>query len=382
MKPFTLLIILLSATSLVSFSQSKFYPAQIVLANGENINGEVYYEDWANSPQSIKVKSDAKITEYFAKDLKEFSIPALNMVYSTQNVKFNYTTNKVVASFLEIIEETVEGYFLMNYIIKSDNLSLLQFVDARDKVRFFLKKDNDVIELQSYEFIILVKGITERRTNSEYKNQLINTLLIENNDAIKSLRYERKAMASFIASYLSKQGIKFINYAENASFKALIKIGYAIGTAGLQNFSHGSPPSNMNLGINAYNFLPNKNNNRFASLELYYTPQLKNQTPQTLRINQKIANVNFGQFIGNSRLQAVLSVGAYYTINAIKRTDFLGIEYKEGNSDFNIAPGIGVAYNKTWILELVRPVVFLGGSGIQKDPQIRLKFLPHSKRID
>jgi len=382
MKQFIPLFLLFVATFTFSNAQIKYYPSQIVLANGENINAEVYFEDWINSPQSIKVKTDNKTIEYFAKDLKEFSIPELKLAYSTQYIKFNYITKKVANSLSEIVEETVEGYFLMNYLIRSEKLSLFQFVDAKDKIRFFLKKDEDTIELQSYEFMILVNDLTEKRINREYKNQLINTLLVERDFDITNLNYERKAMASFIGNYLSKNGIKYINYAENSKFKAMIKFGYSMGTAGLQNFSHGTPPSNLNLGFSVLNFLPNKNNNRFTSLELFFTPQLKTQTPQISKINQKAASVNFGQFIGKNKLQAVVSVGAYYTITTIRRDNFLDFKVKENSSTFNIAPGVGIAYDKTWILELVRPVVFLGGRGIQMDPQIRLKFLPHLKMID
>lgn len=359
-------------------AQNRYLPGKIQFKNSETKEVSIFFEDWSVSPQRIKVIEDTQTKEYYADQIKGFEITSLQQKYIAEKLKLNFITKNTMASYSELFSESINEYFFMRNMVSSSALSLYSLIDSEERTRFYLRKGDDLIELINYSFLYLEKGVAVKKVNTDFKTQLGNMFADEPGVLSPMPVYSEESLVRFAKRYIESKGLKSTDFLSKTTGKAGLKFGFNAGVEGLQNMKYGFPKNNLNLGISGMYQLPHKHNNRFFEFDLYLAPSYKYQAEKTeASIKKTTFTTHYGRFFGNKNLQCFASIGLSFStqVNTYK----LLYTRKEKFPELNIGPNFGIAYKKKFILELSRTVLFLGGNGITKDPQIHFKYLPWQK---
>jgi hypothetical protein len=359
-------------------AQNRYIPGKIQFINNEKKEVNIFFEDWIQSPQRIKVSEDGQTKEYYADQISGFEIPSLQQKYIAERLKLNFIAKTPIASYSQLFLETITEHFFLRNIISSDVLSLYSLIDSEERTRFYLRKGNELIELVNYSFLYLEKGVLVKKTNSEYKTQLKNMFADEPRVLSSMPAYLEESFIKFTKKYIQSKGIVFSEFQSHTEGKSGFKFGFNLGVEGLQNMKYGFPKNNFNFGLSAMYQLPHKHNNRFFAFGVYFAPSYNYLETMDSRARKTTFTTHYGRFFGNKNLQVFTSVGISFS-NQVNIYNLV-FSQKKKFPESNIGPNFGIAYKKKFILELSKSFLFLGGSGITKDPQIHFKYLPWQSR--
>lgn len=356
--------------------QSNFIDGRITLKNNNIIEGQIDYQEWRNTPESIKFKNGENITSYTPSDLLGFEVEGGK--YVSQNVKLD-VTEQVLRKMHYTDEPRFENKAIFLHLLYDGKSNLYHYYDSRS--HYFVFKDGKYIELINR--IALTENNEDVQNNKKYIGQLSYLFSDCNSVNPKSnLQYKENDLVKIFREYDNCFRDE-ANQVEEVSTGKKHKL-YAKGAFYFSNFKLESPDRFLNridggsftmptLGI-AYDIAISKNRNKWSlhnelvyyriNQEFEVDEELTNYDDITFNLDYSIINLNtlvkhrfkakndnilpfilvgFGY---NFNLQSDNSVSYTISSSGNRRSEEIGsIGY------FSLSAGLGVDYKK-FIFEL------------------------------
>ena len=150
--------------SLVANSQSNFVNATIVQKNGQELVGQIDYQEWKKNPRKVLFKAkNAEIIAFLPQDISGFTITDNAEKYISATVKLSVETanddklieyNSLIEAIRKLKFET-ETHFLL--VLKTGDLSLYSLTDKNGQEHFFSQKNKAAIHELIYRKVIIGK---------------------------------------------------------------------------------------------------------------------------------------------------------------------------------------------------------------------------------
>ncbi len=361
MKQLFLTVVLSFSFILNAFSQdSQLLDGFILDLKKDTIKGKVFFEDWAISPSKITFQDKNKVDiSYSPEQILGFGISSKNEMYDSKKILINYVTKAPI----EIgkspfrVSETLEVF--MQKILFGNHASIYKYIDKEGIERFFVEKDNDLLELVNYTFTQINNGTNYLIKDDTYKKQLKNICSDADNFNASIPLYQESSIKNYFSKYNACFMGNSISYSNNVE-----KPKYSIGiTGGVNNLTSSSKDflTNKMYGFSFRLLLPRLFYNRFVKFYFLNTPNFTILNTDTKNIEQNNISeygLTFGRYIGKKKIQPMAS----FTLNYVGN-------YGELNTGINL----GVCYDKKIELEINRIVTIFGPSYLQS-PKISLTY--------
>jgi hypothetical protein len=364
--------LMLCATSVIA--QSNYVAGTVTTKNNQTIIGEIDYQDWRKTPESISFKQGDKIRMYKPEELLAFEVKEDKFISRLINIDITeQQLNKMHDNDNVLFEDR---HVFLN-VLAQGNASLYEYYDSR--THFFAEKDDIFLELINRKK--LQEGNQDLMTFKKYLGQL--NILFNDCNSLKvsdGLEYRRLPLTKIFEKYntcvsgdVSESYTKKVVKEKGAFY---VTAGFAFSNFNLdspylifENFDGGSfmTPS---FGV-AYDIPISKSRNKWVlHTELLYSAykaefepsQLKTITDGELSIEQSsiglnalirykfkgknnkllpFTNFGFGyNFVLNSENQV-----SYIRENAIS-DEFQTLDAGNVESYFTLSLGAGIIYNK------------------------------------
>ncbi len=318
---------------------SKGFPQDVRLLDGfivtlkqDTIKGKVFSEDWEISPSKItfRDKNNTNII-YLSNQILSFGIYSNNDIYDSKEITINYVNKAPVAAGVSPFRSTETLQIFMQKILLGNRASIYKFIDKEGVDRYFVEKDNNLLELINYSFTQTKNGLNYLIKDDTYKGQLKNICNDADNFKVSIPLYQENSLKNYFSKYNACFLGNTINYSNTEERS---KIGFGL-TGGINNLSYvlnNGFSTNKMFGASVRILLPKLFNNRFVKFYMFNTP---NFTVLNTDINKVEKNslseygITFGRYIGKKKIQPLAS----FTLNYVEN-------YGEANMGFNL----GVSY--------------------------------------
>jgi hypothetical protein len=244
-------------------AQQQWKIAQLVINDSDTIQGQVAFEDWAQSPNSIQFRDEHGITtSKSVEQIRSFTIHDPLKTFESKNLILSYYTKDYVPAGTSPIVRTDSVTLFLEVLLRSSRIILYECMDDENQARFFLQKDGRLHELRNPVYR-LSKGETSHLIKTEiYKAQLKELLSECPTLNTESVNYTDKDIVDLLVKYHtycktdydteSHQEIAGERFAIGAMYR------YAPHVENVKNF----------LGLNALLFSKKKFNSAFVSIDV------------------------------------------------------------------------------------------------------------------
>ncbi len=308
LRHFTFVAFLFLITSTASFAQSDFKAGYVVLLQGDTVSGFLDDRGDVRNAQraTFRASADAEKKSYLPTDITSYQVGS--RIYRAAQV---IDQGQPQAVFLELIND--------------GNLRLLYWKDSKDKDHLYVQK----AEAEPQELTNEKKKVKQNgKAYIFYARAYVNTLNALTADcggpATESLRYNLKAIASYVGAYNTCKGGEAYSSAKPAVKASITKSVYAglnhseVVTAGNAKFSETNSRTGLNAGIGFHVNFPN----RKFHFDLLAEYNRKGAEAEKERINFDLHYLNVSPGIGyvypKGRLKPMLGAGfvAGYLLNS------------------------------------------------------------------
>jgi hypothetical protein len=357
---FIFLVLFISFLSKTFSQEVRILDGYIVNLKQDTIKGKVFFEDWEISPSKITFVDANNNQIYNPTQILGFGIYSNNEIYDSKEITINYVNKVPVTAGKSPFNSTDILQVFMQKILLGNKVSIYKYVDKERVERFFIEKDNDLLELINYSFTQNKNGTNYLVKDETYKSQLKNICNDAENFKASLPLYEETSLKNYFTKYNAcfiGSSVDFSNKKEGS------KISFGL-TGGINNLTYvlqNDFSTNQMLGASVRLLLPRLFNNRFVKFYMLNTPKF---TVLNTDINKVEKNplsefgVTFGRYIGKKKLQPLAS----FTMN-----------YVQGYGEFNMGFNLGVSYDKKIELEINRVVTIFGPSYLQS-PKVSLTY--------
>jgi len=222
----TILIILSSLISIITYSQINYEQAYFIKNNDEKVSCLIKNLDWKNNPSSFnyKINDTTEILTANIEGVKEFGFTS-NIQYVRFNVKMDRSSD-LTGSLSPKKEPEFNNETLFLKVLVKGIANLYKYED-KSLIRFFYSTNHTTPEQLVYKrYITDLKSHLSRSCkkvsnddkticfNKSYKKQLYDELSSSNisKSEIQKISYKQKSLTNFFESY---------NKSNDANFKAL-----------------------------------------------------------------------------------------------------------------------------------------------------------------
>lgn len=311
MKTLVLVFCILLAFSPI-YSQG--YEAGQFIKDGKKSVGFINYENWLQTPKSIQFKTtlEAYPDEIDAQGADEFTVH--NEVYVSKKIKILVEVNNQKSINVETVPILFEGDRFLRVLLKTNIITLFEFVDSNEKVHLFIEKDNAFQELFfSEEYRYNKENILYMVSKKGYIGQLRALLgdcsKIQVND---NLPYTKSEILKICLAYLKCKGDNS-SFTVNTSENKEERITYSLGVVG-GHFLRVDNPQNWIGGLALRMNFPRNFRNAFLLIEANYN-NIRESSGQF--INPKYddglqvfgGNVLGGMHLGKGSIRPYVNVG-------------------------------------------------------------------------
>ena len=300
---------------LLAFSPiySQGYEAGQFIKDGKKSVGFINYENWLKTPKSIQFKTtlEAYPDEIDAQGADEFTVH--NEVYVSKKIKILVEVNNQKSINVETVPILFEGDRFLRVLLKTNIITLFEFVDSNEKVHLFIEKDNVFQELFfSEEYRYNKENILYMVSKKGYIGQLRalfgDCSKIQIND---NLPYTKSDILKVCLAYLKCKG-EHSSFTVNTSDNKDEKITFSLGVVGGYHLRVDNP-KNWIGGIALRMNFPRNFRNAFLLVEANYN----NIRESSGQLNPKFddglqvygANVLGGMHLGKGSIRPYVNVG-------------------------------------------------------------------------
>lgn len=309
-------ILLLISTILFIFSSSyaQNYEEGYFIKDGKKVVGFINYENWLRTPKSVQFKStlDAYPDLIDSQSADEFTVH--NELYLSKKIKIFVDVNNQKSINVETVPILFEGDRFLRVLLKTDIITLLEFVDSNEKVHLFLEKDNTFQELffseeYRYNKENILYMVSKKGYISQLRALLADCSAIQIND---NLAYTKKEILKICLSYLKCKGDNSA-FIVNTSKSKDEKITYSVGAVG-GHFLKVNNPSNWIAGLALRINFPRNFRNTFLLVEANYN-NIRESSGQFANPNYDDAlqvfgaNILGGMHFGKKNIRPYVNVG-------------------------------------------------------------------------
>jgi hypothetical protein len=198
------LFFLLSFFSVTTFGQGKFLEGYIISPKGDTTKGFIRYEAWNASPTYIDY-SPSQNGKYFQKlddeHVWEFYIPSAGERYKSRTIGVLDINPDELYSAAPSLETKDSARIYLREVIYGSKASLFAQTSLSGVTKFFLEKNNALIELKNYSFNRVVGDKKYFVIYDEYKKQLQNLFSDSQNFREPLPEYDQRGLARYIKKY-------------------------------------------------------------------------------------------------------------------------------------------------------------------------------------
>jgi hypothetical protein len=351
------------------FGQNKFINASLITTKNDTIKGQIYYEDWIVSPQYILFKEGVSEPQKVkATDAKGFVLLAQQQTFVSKHLVIKYVAKEVVNSHKDIFEESQTLDAFLKLITSSDKgVSLYEFTDNDEKVRFFVEKDNNLLELNNYVYLLKkADGKIYEVKNTQFIEQL--KQLCDDKLPNLSVDYTELSLRKYVEQYNKSIGQE----SKQASLiqKRINSLGLGFGYENLRHAFGSNALSNAGFSVFFRQLQPKKHYNSFIRGEVCYVPQyLIVESQGTLKTNSVNFNFVFGSYFGNSKIYLPfyeVGAGLYKTFLGSNETILkqwgINVKSLSGPRSMYATLGAGFSFKKKWEFKINQLLYLDGGS--------------------
>jgi hypothetical protein len=305
----------------------------LVLPNSvDTLSGEIYFEDWQESPHQIRFRDSESERIFSAKEVKAFSILSENQWFVSGFAEIKYYYDGPIREGSDPLKKTVTDHFFMEVIYRRGGTQLLRYLDEFEDKHFFLADSSDTIELVDVNYSVMKGTRVSKVHRPYYRSQMKARFSDCPTLDPKYLEYNEVSLVKLFDKYFSCKGSpQLVTLQEkNVSWKFGTLFGFHNLGGNLGYFT----------GASIQYLQPKKFSRRFMLLSIGY--------------NRIYKNIDYDFYYGRTMGAAYVSAygGTYLGDEAIRPLVFGGISNSLGALDI----GAG--------LEIKRKVSILAHNGI------------------
>ena len=184
---------MLCVTTVVA--QSNFVNGSVTTINNQVFTGQINYQDWKRTPETILFKTGETIRTYKPEDLLAFEVEDDKFISRLVSVD---VTTQVLNKMSENDEATFEDRHVFLNVLAQGNANLYEYYDSR--THFYAEKGDTFIELINRKK--LQKGNQDLMTFKKYLGQL--NVLFNDCNTVKvsdKLEYRRLQLTKIFEKY-------------------------------------------------------------------------------------------------------------------------------------------------------------------------------------
>ena len=302
-------------------AQQQWKIARLVTNNSDTIQGEIAFEDWDQSPNSIQFKNaQGIVTSKSAGEIKSFHIQEPLKTFESKKLALNYYKKTIVQEGQSPIERKDSATVFLEVLLRSSRTMLYECMDDEKQTRFFLEKDNKLHELRNPVYRI-AKGETNHLIRSEvYKAQLKELLSECPTLNTERVRYTDKDLVDLLVEYHT-----YCKAAYDAEFhQENLGQRFAIGAI-YRHVPELEAPTSF-LGLNLLLFSPKKFNSVFVSIDLGFGVGGSEDDSIEGKTNRMCIGLYGGKYFGLGEWHPMIFTGISNTNGALDTG--VGISYQ------------------------------------------------------
>ncbi len=370
MKLIKALFILLTISA---YSQDNFIPATLTTINGDEIKGELNYQDWKKTPEKIEFKVGGTVKEYLPGDVKSFQVESDKFI--ARKVTLDVTEQRLQKMDKSLKTKFEDRYIFLN-VLAEGTVNLYEFYGIRP--HYFAEKGSEFQELIKRESF--AENNRDLIINRKYIGQLRVFLNDCNTVNIKeTLAYKRKELSKLVNNYnacVNKDGDAV--YAKNLNTQKsrfYVTAGYSSSSVSMSGTSpfirnfEGGNFSSPTIGV-GYEIMFSKNRSKwsmyneltYSNIDYKESNDVTNTTILYDNFNVKYSVINLNVFFRykfHKEGQKVtpfanIGLGRSFTFsmdNTVDRIDVFNNrlttrKFETRTGYFTNAIGVGAIYNK------------------------------------
>jgi hypothetical protein len=214
MKPKSLFFFVLFFASISNlFAQETFVEGYYINSKNDTIRGLILDYDWEVNPKKVTFKSNSNQQEIFSSTaIKGFGLFKKDEHFVSRDFILSKVIKEVIDGGSPISEKIPVSYFF-RVLIQTPVVNLYSVLpDEDDRMRFFIEKDGDLLELENYEYYFQEKNSMYLKKVDNYKKQLLNVFADCNDFVLGEVEYKEGSLKREIIKYCEiKTGKKFIS---------------------------------------------------------------------------------------------------------------------------------------------------------------------------